>query len=74
MSFFPFWFFLPTGSMSARCFTLLLQVLSENAAGLGAVGGVVQGNVVVDILQQNVHPGLPGSRCGGGRQPRRHKT
>lgn len=53
-------------------FTLLLQVLSQDAAGLGAVGGVVQGNVAVDILQQNVHPGLPVSP-GSRKRQRRHK-
>lgn len=53
-------------------FTLLLQVLSQDAAGLGAVGGVVQGNVSVDILQQNVHPGLP-VRSGGRKRQKTHK-
>lgn len=43
----------------AQRFTVLLQILSEDAAGLSALGGVVQGNVSVDILQQNVHPSLP---------------
>lgn len=53
-------------------FTLLLQVLPEDAAGLGAVGGVVQGNVAVDILQQNVRPGLPVSP-GSRKRQRRQK-
>lgn len=52
-------------------FTLLLQVLAQDAAGLSAVGGVVQGNVAVDILQQNVHPGLP-VRPGSRRRRRGH--
>lgn len=43
----------------AQRFTVLLQILSEDAAGLSALGGVVQGNVSIDILQQNVHPSLP---------------
>lgn len=43
----------------AQHFTVLLQILSEDAAGLSALGGVVQGNVSVDILQQNVHASLP---------------
>lgn len=33
-------------------------MFSEDIAGLGPLGGVVQRNVSVDILQQNVHPGL----------------
>lgn len=43
----------------AQRFTVLLQILSEDAAGLSALGGVVQGNVSIDILQHNVHPSLP---------------
>lgn len=43
----------------AQSFTIFLQVFSEDTAGLSPLGGVVQGNVSVDVLQQNVHPGLP---------------
>lgn len=44
-----------------RCYwgvTVLLQVFPENIAGLGSLGGVVQGNVSVDVLQKNVNPRL----------------
>lgn len=44
----------------AQCFTIFLQVFSEDIAGLSSLGGVVQRNVSVDVLQQNIHPGLPG--------------
>lgn len=39
-------------------FTIFLQVFSENAAGLSPLRGIVQGNVSIDVLQQNVHPRL----------------
>lgn len=40
-------------------FTVFLQVLSEDIAGFSPFRGVVKRNVSVDVLQQNVHPGLP---------------
>lgn len=40
-------------------FTVFLQVLSEDIAGFSPLRGVVKRNVSVDVLQQNVHPGLP---------------
>ncbi len=42
-----------------QSFTIFLQVFSEDIAGLSSLGGVVQGNVSVDVLQQNIHPRLP---------------
>ena len=44
--------------IGAQSFTIFLQVFSEDVAGLGSLGGVVQRNVSVDVLQQNIHPGL----------------
>lgn len=46
-----------------QSFTIFLQVFSEDIAGLSPLGGVVQRDVSVDILQQNVHPGLPGEKA-----------
>lgn len=40
-------------------FTVFLQVFSEDVAGFSPFRGVVERNVSVDVLQQNVHPGLP---------------
>lgn len=40
-------------------FTVFLQVLSEDIAGFSPFRGVVKRNVSVDVLQQNVHTGLP---------------
>lgn len=43
----------------AQGFTIFLQVFSEDIAGLSSLGGVVQRNVSIDVLQQNIHPRLP---------------
>ena len=40
-------------------FTIFLEMFSEDIAGLSSLGGVVQRNVPVDVLQQDVNPGLP---------------
>lgn len=45
-------------SHCSELLTIFFQVFSENAAGLSPLRGIVQGNVSVDILQQNVHPRL----------------
>lgn len=43
-------------------FTIFLKVFSEDVAALSSLGGVVQRDVSVDVLQHNVHSGLPDAR------------
>ena len=54
--------------------TIFLQVFSEDVAALCSLGGVVQRNVSVDVLQHNIHSGLPDAGQEKKKQRRHTQT